>query len=71
VHNVTIVAPLNVPALLPFHASQLYSKNIKALLDLLITKEGKLNLDFTDEIIQYSTITHAGEIISPLLQKKA
>lgn len=70
-NNVTIIAPLNVPALLPFHASQLYSKNVKALLDLLIGKDGTLNLDFKDEIIQYTTITHNGEIISPLLQKKA
>lgn len=71
VHNVTILAPTNIPALLPFHASQLYSKNIKALLDHLITKEGKLNLDFNDEITKFTTITHNGEIITPLLQKKA
>ena len=47
-HGVTIASPLNLPATMPEHASELYSKNITALLDLLIT-DGALAPDFDDE----------------------
>ena len=49
-HDVTIASPLNLPATMPEHASELYSKNITALLDLLIN-DGKLAPDFDDEVI--------------------
>lgn len=61
--GVTIVGLLNLPAMIPFHASQLYSKNIENLLALLITKEGELHLDFNDEIIKGTVITRGGEVI--------
>ena len=67
-NGITIHSPLNITSLLPVHASQLYSKNISALIDLLI-KEGALNLDFEDEIIKNATITHKGEIVSPAILK--
>jgi NAD(P) transhydrogenase subunit alpha len=57
-HGVTILGPLNLAASLPIHASQMYSRNISALL-LLFVKDGKLNLDFGDEIIRESCITGA------------
>lgn len=50
-HGVIIAGPTNLPATMPVHASQLYAKNITELLKLLVTKDGKLNLDFNDEII--------------------
>lgn len=55
-HDVTIAAPLNLPATMPEHASELYSKNITALLDLLI-KDGRLAPDFDDEVIAQSCVT--------------
>jgi H+-translocating NAD(P) transhydrogenase subunit alpha len=55
-HGVTIASPLNLPATMPEHASELYSKNITALLDLLIT-DGALALDFGDEVIAASCVT--------------
>lgn len=58
-HGVTIMGPLNVPGSLPFHASQMYSRNMHSLLKLMITKEGKLNLDFEDDIIRDACITRA------------
>lgn len=65
VHNGVIIhSPLNITSLMPVHSSQLYAKNISALIELL-TKDGNLNLDFEDEIIKYTTITHDGEIVSP------
>ncbi|HYB38667.1 MAG TPA: NAD(P) transhydrogenase subunit alpha [Mycobacterium sp.] len=55
-HGVTIAAPLNLPASMPEHASELYSKNITALLDLLI-KDGKLAPDFDDEVVAAACVT--------------
>ena len=55
-HDVTVTAPLNLPATMPEHASELYSKNITALLDLLI-KDGKLAPDFDDEVVAAACLT--------------
>ena len=55
-HGVTIASPLNLPATMPEHASELYSKNITALLELLIT-DGALAPDFDDEVIAESCVT--------------
>jgi NAD(P) transhydrogenase subunit alpha len=63
-HDVTIVGTTNLPSTMPYHASQLYSRNILTLLQLLI-KEGSLNLDLSDEIIKGTTLAHNGEIIHP------
>ena len=57
-HDVTIASPLNLPATMPEHASELYSKNITALLDLLI-KDGQLAPDFDDEVIAGSCVTRS------------
>jgi NAD(P) transhydrogenase subunit alpha len=59
--GVKILAPLNLASELATHASQLYSKNVENLLDLLVD-EGELNLDFDDEIVAGACITHGGEI---------
>jgi H+-translocating NAD(P) transhydrogenase subunit alpha len=66
--GVAIVAPLNIPSMLAFHASKLYSKNIMSLLSLLI-EEGKPNFNFEDEIIANATVTHNGELISPFVKE--
>jgi proton-translocating NAD(P)+ transhydrogenase subunit alpha len=58
-HDVTIAAPLNLPATMPEHASELYSKNITALLELLLT-DGRLAPDFDDEVVAESCVTREG-----------
>jgi H+-translocating NAD(P) transhydrogenase subunit alpha len=68
VHNVRILGPTNLPALVPLHASQLYAKNVLALLQLIINKEGQVNLDFSDEIIEQTTVTHQGHVHSPTIK---
>jgi len=68
-YNVNILGPLNIPATLPQHASQLYAKNMHSLLNHLL-EDDKLAFDFEDEITLKTTITHQGEIISPLLNDK-
>ena len=61
-HNdVIIYGPLNVPSQTPVHASEMYAKNLYNLLELLI-KDGQLHLDWEDEIIVGSALTHAGEV---------
>ncbi|MCX2934347.1 Re/Si-specific NAD(P)(+) transhydrogenase subunit alpha [Mycobacterium sp. CVI_P3] len=55
-HGVTIASPLNLPATMPEHASELYSKNVTSLLDLLIT-DGALAPDFSDEVVAASCVT--------------
>ncbi len=67
-YGVKIVGPNNLPSKLSLHASKLYSKNMYALLDLLI-EDGKPNFNFEDEILLKTTVTHQGEIISPMLKK--
>jgi NAD(P) transhydrogenase subunit alpha len=61
-HDVTIVSELNLPATMPEHASQLYARNVQALLELFLDDEGNLALDFDDEIIAGACITRGGEI---------
>ena len=61
-HDVKIAAPLNLPASMPEHASQLFARNVQALLELFVDEEGNLSLDFDDEIVAGACIPHGGEI---------
>ncbi len=60
-HDVTIIAPLHISSDLAYHASQMYAKNVAALVALLAPK-GDLNLNFADDIISAVAITAGGEI---------
>jgi NAD(P) transhydrogenase subunit alpha len=62
VHHVKIVAPLNIASTMAEHASQLYARNVSALLDLMVA-DGQLRLDFEDEIIAGACVTRDGEIV--------
>jgi NAD(P) transhydrogenase subunit alpha len=62
-HDVTIVSPLNLPSTMPEHASQLYARNVQALLELFLDDEGNLALSFDDEIIAGACIVRDGEIV--------
>ena len=59
-HDVTIASPLNLPATMPEHASELYAKNIASLLDLLI-KDGEVAPDFDDEVVAAACVTREGK----------
>jgi NAD(P) transhydrogenase subunit alpha len=61
-HGVQVLGPANIATLLPVHASQMYSKNIVTLISEFIDEEGKLALDFENDVVGPSTVTHAGEI---------
>jgi H+-translocating NAD(P) transhydrogenase subunit alpha len=60
-HQVMVIGTINLPASVPVHASQLYAKNISTLLQYLI-KDGALNLDFADDIVSSTCVTHEGHI---------
>jgi len=60
-NGVAILGPLNVASTMPVHASQMYARNISSFL-LHIVKDGALALDFNDEIIRDTCVTHAGEV---------
>jgi NAD(P) transhydrogenase subunit alpha len=62
-HDVRIAAPLNLPASLPEHSSQLFARNVQALLELFVDDEGRLSLDFEDEIISGACIVRDGEVV--------
>jgi H+-translocating NAD(P) transhydrogenase subunit alpha len=70
-HNVKILAPLNVPSTMAEHASQLYARNIEALLGLMINDDGRLELDYDDEVIAGACITRDGEIVHEGARKAA
>jgi len=61
-HGVTIIGRTNLPATTPQHASQMYARNLLSFLGLLIGKDGQLTLNFDDEIIAGTCITHEGGI---------
>ncbi|MFT3704448.1 MAG: NAD(P) transhydrogenase subunit alpha [Agriterribacter sp.] len=63
-NGVSIVGNSNLPSTMPSDASKLYGKNILNFLALIIDKEGKLNLNFEDDLVKGSCITHGGKIIN-------
>jgi NAD(P) transhydrogenase subunit alpha len=61
-HNCVIIyGPLNVPAMLPVHASEMFARNLVNFLPLIV-RDGAINPDWNDEIVAGSVMTHAGEI---------
>jgi NAD(P) transhydrogenase subunit alpha len=67
--GVTIIGPSNPPALVPYHASQMYSKNIITFLTHLLGKSGAqqtaLPIDDTDEITRETLLTRGGAVVHP------
>ncbi len=63
-NGVKIIGPMNIPATVPYHASQMYAKNVATFL-LHLTKEGKLTIDTEDEITTGTLITQGGKVVHP------
>jgi len=66
--GVTILGPLNVPATIPFHASQMFSKNVATFL-LHLVHEGAVQLDPEDEITAGTLVVHQGKIVHPMVSE--
>jgi H+-translocating NAD(P) transhydrogenase subunit alpha len=62
-NGVTILAPTNLPGTVPVHASQLYSRNVSAFLNLLI-KDGELHIDLNDTVVGPACVTHEGKWVN-------
>jgi NAD(P) transhydrogenase subunit alpha len=69
VEGVRIDGTTNLPSTMPQHASQMLSRNIASLLALMLTKEGKLNLDMNDDVMKGTVITKDGEIVHEATRK--
>ena len=63
-HGVRIFGPLNLPAEIPVHASQMYSKNIVTLVGEFVDEEGSVTLDFQNDVVGPATVTHDGEVLN-------
>ena len=67
-HGVSIIGWINIAGRVPYHASQLYARNLSAFL-LYLVQEGKLRLDTEDEIIRSALVTRQGEIVNPRVRE--
>ncbi len=68
-HGVTIIGPVNLPATVPNHSSQMYGRNIVTFLKNMMTKEGALNIDVNDEITRDSLVVRDGAIVNTRVQE--
>lgn len=63
-HGVTIIGDSNLPSTMPLDASKMFGKNVVNLLKLMITDEGELNLNWEDDILANTCVTHDGNVMS-------
>lgn len=68
VHGVTVMGPLNLPSTVPYHASQMFSKNLIAFFQNMV-KNGAVDINADDEIIRDTMITKGGEVVSPRVKE--
>lgn len=62
-HGVTLVGWFNLASTVPYHASQMYAKNLSAFL-LHLVNDGKLKLDLNDDIVRDTLLTHGGDVVN-------
>ncbi|HXH17704.1 MAG TPA: Re/Si-specific NAD(P)(+) transhydrogenase subunit alpha [Chitinophagales bacterium] len=67
--GVTIIGNSNLPSTMPSDASKMFGKNVINFLKLIITKEGSLNLNWNDDIVKETCVTHNGELVSERVKK--
>jgi H+-translocating NAD(P) transhydrogenase subunit alpha len=67
-HGVTIIGYINLASSVPYHASQMYARNLGAFLAHLV-KEGKLQLNLDDEIVHETVVTRGGEVVNPRVRE--
>jgi NAD(P) transhydrogenase subunit alpha len=67
--GVRIFGPVNLAAAVPYHASQMYARNIATFLKHLIAQDGALALDASDEIVRETLVTYGGEVVHPRVRE--
>jgi NAD(P) transhydrogenase subunit alpha len=65
---VTIIGWFNLASTVPYHASQMYARNVTAFL-LHLVKDGKLQLNLNDEIVRDTLLTRGGEVVNPRVRE--
>ena len=68
-HGVVILGPVNLAATVPYHASQMYARNVAAFLQHIV-KDGEVALDMDDQITRETLLTHGGEVVSPRVRER-
>jgi NAD(P) transhydrogenase subunit alpha len=67
-HDVLIIGAMNLPATVPFHASQMYAKTVTSFLMHLL-KDGSIDLDLDDELTRGPLVTHQGQVLHDAVKK--
>jgi NAD(P) transhydrogenase subunit alpha len=68
VHGVTVLGPLNVATTIPYHASQMYARNVTTFLGSML-KDGEINIDMEDEVIAETLVTRDGDVVNPRVRE--
>jgi NAD(P) transhydrogenase subunit alpha len=66
-HDVLVIGPVNLPSTVPFHASQMYARTVTNYLHHLL-KDGRINLDLSDDLTRGPLVTHQGEIVHDVVK---
>jgi NAD(P) transhydrogenase subunit alpha len=67
-HGVTVLGPTNLPATVPYHASQMYARNMATFLAHLV-KDGELRIDLDDEITRETLVSRGGQLVHPRVRE--
>jgi len=67
-NEVAILGPVNLPASIPYHASQMYARNVSTFMKNMINKEGQINIDMSDEITKETLVARDGKVANPRVE---
>lgn len=67
-HGVTIMGPLNLPSTVPFHASEMFSRNVLSFL-MNMSEDGRVQVDMEDEVVRETLLARGGEVVNPRVRK--
>ncbi|MGD8414000.1 MAG: Re/Si-specific NAD(P)(+) transhydrogenase subunit alpha [Candidatus Latescibacterota bacterium] len=67
-NDVKILGPVNIPAMIPYHASQMFARNVVTFIQNMV-KDHQINIDLEDEIIKESLVTSGGEVVNPRVRE--
>jgi NAD(P) transhydrogenase subunit alpha len=69
VHGVKVMGPINLAATVPYHASQMFARNVTAFVQNFV-KKGEIALSDEDEIVRGTMVTRGGDVVSPVLRER-
>jgi len=69
VHGVKVMGPVNLAATVPYHASQMFARNVMAFVQNFV-KKGVINLSTEDEIVRDTMVTRDGDVVNPVLRER-